>query len=187
MNGIHEPVPGELVGSLEQTWPDGLRRAVLVLVTDTLAWGLGLAVAMLSAPVQPGLVWFALVAAMTQLAVGQAAAGHQLRLRTVVLGLIVAVATASGFALAVSAQLATDWRGCLVLAASASAVSLGARALYLVALKARQAQQSQVEPDPVCTFADTLDLHWLPQLEIRTARVAPRPQMAGADLRSRTA
>lgn len=187
MNSIHDELLGEPVGPAEQNWPDGLGRAVAVLVTDTLAWGVGLAVAMFSAPAQLGLVWFALVAAMTQLAVGQVAVGRHLRLRPVALGLILAITTASGFALAVSAQVATDWRGCLILASSASAVSLGARVSYLRVRKTRQARLPELVPDPACTFAATLDLHWLPQLEVRTARVAARPQMAGTDLSSRTA
>jgi len=187
MNSIHDELLDDPAGPAAQSWPDGLGRAVAVLVTDTLAWGVGLAVAMLSAPAQLGLVWFALVAVMTQIAVGQAAVGRHLKLRTIVLGLILAIATASGFALSVSAQVATDWPGCLILASSASAVSFGARVSYLLVRKKRQARLPELAPEPECTFAATLDLHWLPQLEIRTARVAARPQMAGADLSSRTA
>lgn len=80
-----------------QDTPRRLGRAVGVLVADSLAWGIADAVAGLSGIHLPGIAWFAVVAAMTQLAVGQARSGNRLRARSALIELGVAAAVAIGF------------------------------------------------------------------------------------------
>jgi peptidoglycan/LPS O-acetylase OafA/YrhL len=163
-----------------QDTPRRLGRAVGVLVADSLAWGIAVAVAGLSGIHLPGIAWFAVVAAMTQLAVGQARSGNRLRARSALIELGVAAAVAIGFSWAANPTVGVNWPACLTLIVTVAVISCGARVGYALSRRTRRVEIA--EPSPVCTFADTVDLHWLSQLEVRTA-----PPRQLAELGSRSA
>jgi len=160
-------------------WPHQLSRAVADVLVDTLAWAAGFLVIRLSGLDWTGTAGFAFAAAMTHLAIGQATARSGPRSRTAALSLIVAVTVASGFALAVSAQIPVDWGACSVLAASVAAVSVGTRAIC--ARVRRVFPVRPPEPATMCSFAETLGPQWLPQPGLSAAQSVRQAQLAGSD------